>query len=176
MSRRARPLRVATGTLVGPALAVVAVGLGLAGCGSGAGAARPDPKPLKLSVVPYRPSPPQLPAGHPVGAIYVLDLTNIGHVRPSKLIFASDAILLHLRWSSWGGATASAQGTAQVRDCHPDCATGPIVYYPGRVELSGLKSCDHARFYVDSSVVAETRSGPWHLASFLRNPCAPPVP
>ena len=148
------------------ALAAVAI----AGCGGSAGA-RPVPKPLKVSVVPYKQAPPQLPAGHPAGALYVLDLTNIGHVQPATLAFASDGILHHLRWSSWGGSVAVAHGTAVLRSCKPDCATGPLVSYPGTVKLSGLESCDHARFYVDSSVVAETKNGPWRLASFMRNPC-----
>jgi hypothetical protein len=155
----------------GGALALLlAAAVAIAGCGASAGA-RPVPKPLTVSVVPYKQAPPQLPAGHPPGALYVLDLTNIGHVKPATLNFASDGTLLHLQWSSWGGPVAVAHGTALLRTCKPDCATGPLVSYPGTVKLSGLKACDHARFYVDSSVVAETRNGPWRLASFMRNPC-----
>ena len=152
--------------------AIVLLGAALlGGCGSAA-ASRPDPKPLNTSTVPpFKPAPPQLPAGHPAGALYVLDLTNVGKVKPATVAFASDGVLLHLVWSSWGGSVAVAHGTALLRDCHPDCATGPLVPYPGTIRLSALRSCDHARFYVGSSVVAETRRGPWRLASFMRDPC-----
>ncbi len=154
----------------------VAVGLvlALAGCGGVASAARPVTTAVsKLTpTVPYRPAPPQLPAGHAAGALYVLDLTNIGKVEPATLAFASNAILLHLRWSNWGGTSAVAHGTVLLRDCHPDCATGPVVPYPGTIKLSRVASCYDARFYVASSVVAETRNGPWRLASFTQNPCS----
>ncbi|MGN6871638.1 MAG: hypothetical protein ACTHMY_24850 [Solirubrobacteraceae bacterium] len=159
-------VRGAAGTLALLAAAAVAI----AGCGGSAGA-RPVPKPLTVSVVPYKQAPPQLPAGHPAGALYVLDLTNIGHAQPATLAFASHGILKQLRWSSWGGSVAVAHGTAVLRSCKPDCATGPLVSYPGTVKLTGLKACDGARFYVDSSVVADTKTGPWRLASFMRNPC-----
>jgi hypothetical protein len=155
----------------GAALALLlAAAVAIAGCGGSAGA-RPVPKPLTVAVVPYKQAPPQLPAGHPRGALYVLDLTNIGHIKPATLNFASDGILKDLRWSSWGGSVAVAHGTAVLRSCKPDCATGPLISYPGTVKLSGLKACDNARFYVASSVVAETKKGPWRLASFMKNPC-----
>jgi hypothetical protein len=151
--------------------AAVALFAGLiAGCGASAGA-RPDPKPVSTPLIHYHPTPPRLPAGHTPGTLYVVDLTNVGAVKPAKVAFASDATLLHVQWSSWGGSAAVGHGTAVVRLCQPDCATGRIVPYPATVKLSGVKSCDHARFYVDSSVVADTRRGPWHLGSFMRNPC-----
>lgn len=159
-------IRRALGTLASLLAAAVAV----AGCGASAGA-RPVTKPVTVAVVPYKQAPPQLPAGHPAGALYVLDLTNIGHVKPATLAFASDGKLLDLRWSSWGGPEAVAHGTALLRTCKPDCATSPLVSYPGTVKLSGIKTCDKARFYTQSSVVAATKSGPWRLASFMRNPC-----
>jgi len=159
-------IRGAKGTLA----LLLAAAVATAGCGASAGA-RPVPKPVTVAVVPYKQAPPQLPPGRPAGALYVLDLTNIGHVRPATLAFASDGKLLDLQWSSWGGSVAVAHGTALLRTCKPDCARSPLVSYPGTVKLSGLKSCDNARFYTASSVVAGTKSGPWRLASFMRNPC-----
>jgi hypothetical protein len=155
------------------ATVLVLAALALAGCGSAA-ASRPDAKPVaQVSVPSFHPPPPKLPAGHAPGALYVLDLSNTGKTEPAALDFASDGVLLHLRWSSWGGSVAVAHGTALLRDCHPDCATGRLVPYPGTVKLSGLESCYDAHFYVDSSVVAETTNGPWRLASFMLNPCSP---
>lgn len=153
---------------------VAGLGVGLAGCGSSASAARPVTTPVSQvsTRVAYRPAPPQLPAGHPNGALYVLDLTNVGKVEPATLAFASNATLLHLRWSDWGGSSAVAHGTVMLRSCTPDCATGQLIPYPGTVKLSRVTSCYHARFYVASSVVAETRNGPWRLASFTLNPCS----
>ena len=150
--------------------AVVLLVAALAGCGASAGA-RPDPKPLATPVIHYDPTPPRLPAGRPPGVLYVVDLTNAGAVKPATVAFASDGTLLRLQWSRWGGSPAVAHGTAVVRLCQPDCATGQVVQYPATVTLSGVKACDRARFYVDASVVAETRRGPWHLGSFIRNPC-----
>lgn len=176
MSSRAARLATAARLAAPARLAAVALlaALALTGCGSASAGSRPDPKPVsQVRVPPFKPPPPRLPAGHPSGALYVLDLTNIGKAEPATLAFASNAVLLHLHWSSWGGSVAVAHGTALLRSCHPDCATSPLVPYPGTVRLSGLESCYHARFYVDSSVVAETTKGPWRLASFMLNPCSP---
>jgi hypothetical protein len=152
------------------ALVLVAAAL-TAGCGASASGAGTNATPIKLQVVPYKPTPPQLPPGHPPGAIYVLDLTNRPAMEPATLDFASDGSLLHVKWSGWGQPVAVGHGVVEVRECQPNCATGQLVSYPGTVKLTGLTSCYNARFYVDSSVVAEPRSGPWQLASFMRNPC-----
>jgi hypothetical protein len=142
----------------------------LAGCGASA-SGRPVPTPVQVHAVPFKPAPPQLPPHHPAGAVYVLDLTNIGHITPAKLAFASNASLLSVSWNGWGGATAVGHGTVLLRTCKPDCATSPLARYPATVKLSDLKACHAARFYVGSSVVAETSHGPWQLASFVRDPC-----
>jgi len=78
-------------------------------------------------------------------------------VRPASIIIAcadANLQLTHLKWSSFGGATAAATGSYYVNDCTPDCAAGKFHSYPIRVTLSGAKACkDHFDDYRAASVV-----------------------
>ncbi|KAA5837056.1 hypothetical protein ABT337_27410 [Saccharopolyspora hirsuta] len=65
-------------------------------------------------------------------------------VRPTSLTLAcADAnyVVEDLRWSSWGGAVAEADGTAVVNSCEPSCAEGVDLAYPVRVVLDQPRSC-----------------------------------
>jgi hypothetical protein len=141
----------------------------LAGCG--ASASRPDPTPVSAVATSQKPAPPRLPAHHASDAIFVLDLTDRAAVQPTTVFFASDGTLEHMQWRHWGDAVTDGRGTAAVRVCTPDCVDGHTVFYPVTVTLSHRTSCFGARFYGDSSIVAETRRGPAHFISYIRDPC-----
>ena len=151
------------------AAAALAAAMVVAGCG--ASAAPPDPKPVSSVPTEHEPAPPHLPAQHPAQAIFVLDLTDRATVQPTTVYFAQHATLERMQWSHWGAAVANGRGTAVVRICTPSCVRGHTADYPATVTLSHRTSCFGANFYGDSSIVAETRRGPWRLASFIRNPC-----
>jgi hypothetical protein len=75
--------------------------------------------------------------------------------RPSALVIAcadGNYELRSLKWSSWGGPTASASGTAIVNDCIPYCAKGHFHNYGIRVILSRVIRCASGRRYGLASV------------------------
>lgn len=152
-------------------VAAVGVVLATAVAGCGPSASAPDPVPVSTVPTGHKPAPPHLPAHHPAGAVFVLDITDQATLRPATVDFASNATLVRMQWSQWGGAVADGHGTAAVRICTPSCVTGHTVEYPATVTLSHPASCYGARFYGVSSIVAETRRGPRRLTSFIRNPC-----
>lgn len=149
--------------------AAVVLAAVLAGCGPTASA--PDPKPVSSVPTEHNPAAPQLPAHHPPGAVFVLDLTDRAAVRPSTVEFASHGTLERMQWRNWGGSVADGRGTAQVRICTPDCVHGHTASYPATVSLGHPASCFGAHFYGDSSIVVDTTRGRQKLASFIRNPC-----
>lgn len=46
-------------------------------------------------------------------------------------------------WSNWGAAQASATGTASVKTCDPDCATGGRETYPVTAVAHRLRQCTY---------------------------------
>jgi hypothetical protein len=76
-------------------------------------------------------------------------------VAPSRLsLWASDS-LFGLRWSGWGGATATATGRASTH------AYGHYRYGPARVTASHLGRCGQHTIYTR---LRYTRNGRWHSA------------
>lgn len=43
-----------------------------------------------------------------------------------------------ITWQSWGGSTATGNGTLSARNCTPNCAEGKTSYYDATVIASGL--------------------------------------
>ena len=151
------------------AAAAVVLAAALTGCGPTASA--PDPKPISTLPTDHKPAPPQLPAHHPSGAVFVLDLTDRAALRPPTVEFALHGTLERMQWHNWGGAVAQGRGTARLRICNPDCVDGHTASYPATVTLSHRVSCFGAHFYGDSSIVIDTARRRQTLASFIRNPC-----
>jgi hypothetical protein len=52
-----------------------------------------------------------------------------------------NTLLTKLRWSSFGGPTATAKGTFQTNTCKPNCASGKVVKYPATIKASGRLGC-----------------------------------
>jgi hypothetical protein len=68
-------------------------------------------------------------------------------VRPPSVIIAcgdGNILLIHLKWTSFGGATARGSGDYSANDCKPYCAAGKFHSYPVKVALSEAMVCkDH---------------------------------
>jgi hypothetical protein len=67
----------------------------------------------------------------------------LGHLEmhPAELVLAcGDAgdILTRMRWSRWGGATATATGAEVVAICSPSCVAGTTATFPVTVTVAGL--------------------------------------
>jgi hypothetical protein len=69
--------------------------------------------------------------------------------------------LAGLRWHWWGGASATARGTAHQNDCRPYCAAGHFHASAVTVTVSGTLRCGTRRQYatlvVDYAPAAKPR-------------------
>jgi hypothetical protein len=64
--------------------------------------------------------------------------------RPKTLTLAcadDNAVLIGLRWASFGGAVANASGTLETNTCTPNCAQGKFVRYPVAVKAGDPRTC-----------------------------------
>ncbi|HLW94424.1 MAG TPA: hypothetical protein VKS25_03515 [Solirubrobacteraceae bacterium] len=81
-------------------------------------------------------------------------------VRPPSIIVAcgdGNILLLHLKWTSFGGPSAHGSGDYSANDCNPNCAAGKFHSYPVRVALSKAMLCkDH---YDDYQLASLTFTG-----------------
>lgn len=68
---------------------------------------------------------------------------------PRTLYLSADGTLevIHARWHSWGGATATARGTAAYHGCTPNCAAGKEHRAAVTVKLSDRVTCHGTRYY-----------------------------
>lgn len=78
------------------------------------------------------------------GASRVVGDCQHSQVRPSSVILAcadDNASFTHLRWSSFGGASAHATGVYAFNDCTPTCVAGHVHSYPVVITFSRAKRC-----------------------------------
>jgi hypothetical protein len=69
-------------------------------------------------------------------------------VKPSEIIlFCGDdgAYVNHIRWSTFGGATAHGSGTYAFNPCKPNCAASKYKSYSVRFTASAAKPCWDSR-------------------------------
>lgn len=52
-----------------------------------------------------------------------------------------NTVLSGLRWSSFGGMSATAAGTFETNTCTPNCAEGKVVSFPVSVKAYDTRSC-----------------------------------
>jgi hypothetical protein len=52
-----------------------------------------------------------------------------------------NAVLIALRWSSFGGSSAQGKGTLETNTCTPSCAQGKFVRYPVAVKAGDRRTC-----------------------------------
>jgi hypothetical protein len=69
---------------------------------------------------------------------------NKASSRPKQVTLTcgdGNTALSGLRWSSFGGVSASAAGTFEMNTCTPNCASGKVVRYPVSVKAYDTRSC-----------------------------------
>ncbi|HTA97777.1 MAG TPA: hypothetical protein VK730_09065 [Solirubrobacteraceae bacterium] len=69
---------------------------------------------------------------------------NKASSRPKQVTLTcgdGNTALSGLRWSSFGGASASAAGTFLTNTCTPNCAEGKVVRFPVSVKAYDTRSC-----------------------------------
>jgi hypothetical protein len=170
-------------------LAVLAAGLALTGCGVLDDEGPATQKPLDPAV--YGP-PEAVPGEQPDvplprlvapegavaqalddGSIGVVDPGGVVSIEPERLDTASDVSLDGLRWTSWGENGAEGSGLVRMLTCNPTCASGGFDQVPGRIRLSGVKTCDGRRYFEHGEVLIDpkaVRAGS-QPATYLRAPC-----
>jgi hypothetical protein len=131
-----------------------------------AGTAAPTPTPQALDYV------GGARAALESGATAVVDLSDRVAIEPSRMDVNAEQSLSGLRWSGWGSARATAEGSVRTLICDPNCLNGRLGYSRGEVVLSAPKRCRGQRFYTRSSMTYEdpdthkTRAP----ATYLRTP------
>jgi hypothetical protein len=84
--------------------------------------------------------------------IYVANVSCTGHAyRPRQITIAcrdGKFYAAHLRYRTYGGATASAAGELVENNCLPNCTDGMAIKSPGTIRLSHAQSC-HGRLYYE---------------------------
>jgi hypothetical protein len=78
------------------------------------------------------------------------------HVRPSPLALSADAtlVVLHVRWSKWGGKVAVGRGQAEYHGCTPSCGQSPDHYVDVTINLWDVVTC-HGRAYYNKVTLYE---------------------
>ncbi len=77
------------------------------------------------------------------GTVKITNCNKAG-ARPKQVTLTcgdGNTALSGLRWSSFGGASASAAGTFEMNTCTPNCAEGKVVRYPVSVKAYDTRSC-----------------------------------
>ena len=79
-------------------------------------------------------------------------------VKPASITFICDNTLSvsKIVWSSWGVDGATGRGIEFQKICEPSCATGPAVYAPATVTLSGAVAPD---FRFTSATITNLNTG-----------------
>jgi hypothetical protein len=78
-----------------------------------------------------------------------------------------------VRWTSYGGSRARANGTLGLTTCVPSCAEGRYWTYLARATLDRVKTCSGRRFY--SRIRVRYRSGDrWRRLAASRGGLAAP--
>jgi hypothetical protein len=93
-------------------------------------------------------------------------------VRPATIVVAcadDNLALTHLRWTSFGAATAKGAGSYYVNDCTPNCAAGHFHSYAVKVSLSQAKLCrDKHDDYSEATVTFSSARPPGIKSSTSR--------
>ena len=71
------------------------------------------------------------------------------HVEPSPLWLSADGtlVVLHVRWSTWGGRVAVGKGSAEYHGCTPSCAQAPAHHVAVTINLWDIVGCNGHAYY-----------------------------
>jgi hypothetical protein len=71
-----------------------------------------------------------------------------GAYKPRRVVLGAGTPIMQVRWLSYGGSTARAEGMLAVTtSCSPTCATGQTVFTPISFTVSYVGSCKGKRSY-----------------------------
>lgn len=133
------------------------IALVLAGCG-GATTEAPPPRPSHVAAAPTAapiPTPAHLRASIAAATARALDAGSVGvvgfdlrgAVAPSRLMVNREQTLEGVRWSGWGGTSATGRGQVTTLVCDPTCAQGRLDRSAATIVLSKPRRCGRRRFY-----------------------------
>ncbi len=76
-------------------------------------------------------------------------ITSFRHVKPSNVALSADGTLWvsRVKWSAWGGRTATGRGLGEKHGCTPSCAQAPVQTAQVRVRLSDVVQCGSHAYY-----------------------------
>ena len=91
-------------------------------------------------------APPALAAG---GTVWFDGAVLARHVEPSPLWLSADGtlVVLHVRWSRWGGRVAVGTGAASYHGCTPDCGSAPVHHADVTIHLYDIVECSGRAYY-----------------------------
>ena len=97
------------------------------------------------------------PATSAIGALLVVAVVGCGSnasktyvqglYKPREIVLGAGTPIKDVRWTSYGGASASADGMFGVNDCKPDCASGHTTWEPTHFTVSYVGPCKGKRSY-----------------------------
>jgi hypothetical protein len=95
----------------------------------------------------------------PDGVAWINDCGPLVSAPHSLVLTCADANyeLVRLSWHGWGGAAATAAGSARANDCKPNCAAGHFHSYPITARASRLSVCGRARYYARLTITYASR-------------------
>ena len=71
-----------------------------------------------------------------------------GAYKPQRVVLGAGTPIMQVRWLSYGGSTARAEGMLAVStSCSPTCATGQTVFTPILFTVSYVGSCKRKGSY-----------------------------
>jgi hypothetical protein len=94
-------------------------------------------------------------------------------IRPISLQLTADGTLSveRVQWTSWGGPTATGNGSALFHGCTPNCASAPTHAAVVSIRLSDIRTCKGKRYY--AGVTLRLTSGRLLDQSFLERSWSP---
>ena len=95
----------------------------------------------------------------PDGVAWINDCGPLVSAPHSLVLSCADANydVVRLAWHGWGGAAATAAGSARANDCKPNCAAGHFHSYPITARTSSLSVCGRARYYARLTISYASR-------------------
>jgi hypothetical protein len=70
-----------------------------------------------------------------------------GAYKPTQVVLGAGTPIKDVRWLSYGGSSARAEGMLAVNDCQPTCAAGHITWEPTSFSVSYMGPCKGKRSY-----------------------------
>jgi hypothetical protein len=135
--------------------ALFALAVALAGCGGSPPGRAPAAAPTAAARTAATAPPYHLHAVIPAaqarrldaGAVGVIGFDLHGAVAPARLMVNKEQTLEGVRWSGWGGASATGRARVRTLVCDPTCAQGRLQRSAATIVLSGRRRCGRRRFY-----------------------------